>query len=365
MTGPVETGATSVPVAEIAVDNTGEGFPCPADTTILDAALEAGLHMPHNCRGGACGTCKSMLLEGRVDHGPLMSFAITEEEKTRGLFLACQARPRAQNMRMRTLEPMRPRLRGETAVVPSQVAAQIVAAHDVTPSIRRLVVALPRGAAFRFRAGMNMEVLAPGLDQARPYSIANAPGADGAPEDGQLVFYVTRHDRGRCSTWLHGLAVDDTLALHGPYGEFRLPDGPAHARVLALAAGSGLSPILSVLTKALGDGYRGPIDLLFSVRDRGEIFAADALAALARRHANFASRITLTRAPAGADRCLRGQVPEILAREGQDLSAATVLIAGAPAFVDGCVATVKRAGAGPARIAVDSFLPRVPALPGA
>ena len=357
----MEEKAAQIPVAEIVMDNTGERFACPAHTIILDAGLEAGLHMPHNCRGGACGTCKSQILEGRVDHGRVLSFAITDEEKAAGFCLACQSRPLAPRIRLRTLEPMQPRRPDEDLIVPVQIAGRIVAAHAVTPSVRRLVVALPRGVRFHFRAGMNMEVLAPGLDQARPYSIANAPGADNAPEDGQLVFYVTRHDQGRCSTWLHGLSVDDTLILHGPYGEFHLPPPSAsNGRVLALAAGSGLSPILSVLTLALRDGHAGAIDLLFSVRDRGEIFAADALAAFAHRHGNFNYRITLTREPPGSDRCLRGRVPDVLAREAQDLSNVTVLIAGAPAFVDDCAAAVKRAGADPARILVDSFLPRAP-----
>jgi ferredoxin-NADP reductase/ferredoxin len=345
------------------MDNTGERFACPADTIILDAGLAAGLHMPHNCRGGACGTCKSKVLEGRVDHGSVLSFAITEEEKAAGFCLACQSRPLAPHIRLRTLEPMQPRVPGEDLIVPTQVTGQIVAAHAVTPSVRKLVVSLPRGVRFHFRAGMNMEVAAPGLDQARPYSMANAPAPDGAPEHGQLVFYVTRHDEGRCSTWLHGLAVDDPLTLHGPYGEFHLPPEAASGRVLALAAGSGLSPILSVLTQALRDGHREPIDLLFSVRDRSEIFAADELAALARRHPHFTSRITLTRAPAGGDRCLRGRVPDVLAREAPDLSGVTVLIAGAPPFVDACADAVKRAGADPARVFVDSFLPRAPRIP--
>jgi len=347
---------------EVIVENTGERFACPAETVVLDAGLAAGLHMPHNCRGGACGTCKSKILEGQVDHGWVMSFAITDEEKEQGYFLACQSKPLSPVLRLQTVEPMQPRVAGEDLIVPAEIAAQIVAAHDVTPSVRRLVVALPRGVRFHFRAGMNMEFAAPGLDQKRPYSMANAPDPEGNAPDGQLVFYVTRHDKGRCSGWIHGLAVDDTVELHGPYGEFHLPASAARGRVLALAGGSGLSPILSVVTKALEDGHAGPIDLLFSVRDRSEIFAADALAALSRRHGNFTYRITLTRAPAGSDRCLRGRVPDVLARESPDLSGATVLIAGAPGFVDDCVAAAKRAGADPSRIVVDSFLPRAPAV---
>lgn len=40
---------------------------CPAHTSILDAAVSAGLTLPSSCTQGICGTCKSTLLAGQVD----------------------------------------------------------------------------------------------------------------------------------------------------------------------------------------------------------------------------------------------------------------------------------------------------------
>ena len=37
--------------------------------TILDAALRHGLLLPHECRDGACGSCRGKVLSGSVDHG--------------------------------------------------------------------------------------------------------------------------------------------------------------------------------------------------------------------------------------------------------------------------------------------------------
>ena len=86
--GAEETAATLVTVLD-----TGQTFRCPRGELILDAGLEAGIGLPHNCRGGACGTCKSQILEGEVDHGWVMSFAISDEEKAAGKCLICQSRP--------------------------------------------------------------------------------------------------------------------------------------------------------------------------------------------------------------------------------------------------------------------------------
>jgi CDP-4-dehydro-6-deoxyglucose reductase len=351
-------------ICDVTVENTGETYRCAYDTALLDAALAAGIHMPHNCRGGACGTCKSEILEGEVDHGWGMSFAITGEEKEAGHCLACQSKPRSPRIRLRTHHAMAPRQAGEDVIVPAEIATEIVAAHPVTPMVLRLCVAVPPDVRFHYRAGMNMEFLLPGIEPARPYSIADAPSDDGSPPDGQMSFYITWHPHGLASGWLHEHArAGGPLTLRGPYGDFAFPQqhgGP----VLALAGGTGLSPILAAVSHALAAGYSQPVRLLFSVRERRELFAADALARLARRHANFAWQATLTRETAqGAavqGRYASGRIPALLAADKPDLSAAAVLIAGSPGFVDACAAAAQACGADPGRIVTDAFLPRSP-----
>ena len=236
----------------VTIENTGESYECAADTALLDAALAAGIDMPHNCRGGACGTCKARLLEGTVDYGWGLSFALSDEEKTQGYCLACQSKPRAAAIRLHMVNPMKPASEAERAIVPVATEAELVAAHPVTPATIRLVVALARTMRFHYRAGMNMEFLLPGLDIARPYSIANAPNPEGLAPDGLLVFYVARHPHGQASSWLHENAIPGTrLALRGPYGDFRLPAG-TEGPLLCLAGGTGISPLLG----GMGGGCR-------------------------------------------------------------------------------------------------------------
>jgi glycine betaine catabolism B len=45
----------------------GRSVRCPPGGSILTAALDAGIPVPFSCGEGLCGTCKSTLLEGRVD----------------------------------------------------------------------------------------------------------------------------------------------------------------------------------------------------------------------------------------------------------------------------------------------------------
>ena len=342
------------------VANTGQSFECPAGELVLDAGLTAGLGLPHNCRGGACGTCKSTVLEGAVDHGWVMSFAISDEEKAAGKCLICQSRPLTPTLVIRTDGAMS----ASEAAPPAPIEAlgQVIAAEPVTPSIRRLVLALQPDIRFRYRAGMHVELRTPGAAKPRTYSIATAPDDQGLPPDGLLEFFVTRHERGQASGWLHAEErLGGAVQIHGPYGTFRLPeavDGP----VLCLAGGSGLAPILAIVRRALAAGFARPIRLIHSVRDRSEVFALDALHPLTRRFSDFSYTVTLTRAAAvdPATGWRHGRIPAWLADELPDLSAWHVLAAGPPAFVEAAVAKARELGAPPERILTDSFTPTVP-----
>ena len=343
-------GATRVIVA-----TTGQEFACGRDELILDAGLAAGLGLPHNCRGGACGTCKSEVLEGEVDHGWVMSFAISDEEKVAGRCLICQSRPLSARLVIRPLLPMA--AAEETPPPPIETSSSVVAAEALTPSVRRLVIALPPGVRFRFLAGQHVEIRTEGVAKPRTYSIASAPDQDGAPPEGLLEFFISRHEGGRASGWLHAPErLGAPLTIHGPYGTFHLP-GKADGPVLCLAGGSGLAPILSIARRALGAGFAHPMKLILSVRDRSEVFALDVLHALARRHASFSYLVTLSRAetvdPETGWR--RGRIPTWLADVFPGLDYHWVLVAGAPGFVEACRDKALALGARPEQIVVDSF----------
>lgn len=62
------------------------------NTTLLDAARQAGIPLRSSCGGeGTCGKCRVVVRKGRVDASP--SAALTDAELEQGYVLACQARP--------------------------------------------------------------------------------------------------------------------------------------------------------------------------------------------------------------------------------------------------------------------------------
>ncbi|RBP67183.1 ferredoxin-NADP reductase [Brevibacterium sanguinis] len=73
--------------------HTGVRVDCDGDTTVLDAALRAGLAMPSSCAEGACGTCKSVLVSGEVDMKH--NGGIRPREIAAGKFLPCCSTPKS------------------------------------------------------------------------------------------------------------------------------------------------------------------------------------------------------------------------------------------------------------------------------
>lgn len=43
-------------------------LPVRAGQTLLDAAIEAGLHLAHSCQNGYCGACRARLLSGAIEY---------------------------------------------------------------------------------------------------------------------------------------------------------------------------------------------------------------------------------------------------------------------------------------------------------
>ena len=66
-------------------------FQVQRDEPILSAAIRHGIGLPYGCRDGACGSCKSRLLEGRVIHGAHQLKALSTAEEDAGYILPCCA----------------------------------------------------------------------------------------------------------------------------------------------------------------------------------------------------------------------------------------------------------------------------------
>src|SRR5438105_3104752 len=117
-------------------------IPVEPGETILAAALAQGVPYPHGCRSGNCGACKSVLLSGEVDLAPYSGYALTEEERSQGLILACRATPWS-DAAVAWLET------DEVAAHPlRQVTCRVIGLEDLTHDIKRVRLEIVAGGPF-------------------------------------------------------------------------------------------------------------------------------------------------------------------------------------------------------------------------
>ena len=82
---PLPDGA----MASVAFKRTGRTADLSPEQSVLEAAEDAGVEIPFECRSGICGQCKTPLTAGRVTME--VQDALTAADRAGGLILACQA----------------------------------------------------------------------------------------------------------------------------------------------------------------------------------------------------------------------------------------------------------------------------------
>lgn len=80
------------------LDGRASTFRADHRTRLLDALLEQRSDAPFACRGGVCGTCRAMLLDGEVRME--RNFALEPEETAAGYVLTCQSHPLTPTVRV-------------------------------------------------------------------------------------------------------------------------------------------------------------------------------------------------------------------------------------------------------------------------
>ena len=133
---------------------------------------------------------------------------------------------------------------------------------------------------FDFRPGQFFTLVTDidGRPVRRAYSASSAPGAS------RLEVTVKRVEGGRFSTHVHrNLRAGDRLSVRGPSGSFHADPAAAHEVVL-IAAGSGVTPMMSMIRTLLAAPEAGRITLLYSNRDEQEVIFSDELLRLAKEN---------------------------------------------------------------------------------
>ena len=315
--------------------------------TLLQAALRQGIDFPHSCRVGGCASCKCRLVEGRVRELTESGYILSGAELDAGYILACQSVPRG-DVRIE-VDLARQQAR-------HQVRGRVVVQQRLTHDITRLVIQLDD--SLRYKAGQYAELTLDNLPQQRRcFSFATPVQADAK------VSFLIRQVPGGLFTSLvdQQSLLGQGVTVDGPLGEFHLR--PSEAPLLLIAGGSGLAPLLAILQDALANGVARPTTLLFGAREEHDLYALDAIAAIAaqwRAPFRFVPVLSAAAVDArwqGARGLVAAQIPALLE------PGAHAYLCGPPAMIDSAVDLLRQHGVASEHIHTDRFTTQQDARP--
>jgi phenol hydroxylase P5 protein len=318
---------------ELTFEPLGRSIEVDDGQTILDAALRAGLFLPHACGQGYCGTCKITVTEGEIDHGNASNFALMDYEREEGKCLACCARLESDTVIEVEIESDE-----DSKNLPVQDYQGVVSRIEtLTPTIKGVWIKLDNNAVFDFQAGQYINLALPGEMGVRAFSLASAPSSAN-----EIELNIRIVPGGAGTGWIHKeMKVGDRIRWTGPYGRFYVHKS-ADLPSLFLAGGSGLSSPRSMLLDLLEAGSSRPITLVYGARNQSELYYHQEFLDLAARHAQFTYVAALSDEPAGSDWSgFRGYVHEAAKEKfNNDFRGNKAYLCGPPIMIEACISTL-------------------------
>ncbi|MGE5250544.1 MAG: ferredoxin reductase [Bacteroidota bacterium] len=225
-----------------------------------------------------------------------------------------------------------------------------------TRSVKTFSLALPAWSAHR--AGQHYDVrltAQDGYQAQRSYSVASEP-----ERTGEIDLTVEHIAEGEVSGYMHEVLVPgDRIEVRGPIGGYFVWEASMPERLLLIAGGSGIVPLMSMIRHRAASGARNPTHLLYSSRTFEDIIYREELERLCEMDGSLLVSHTLTRSqPEGWKGYARRIDPEMLREVAAPLGkAAQAFICGPTLLVEGAANALVALGLQAGLIRTERFGP--------
>jgi len=230
---------------------------------------------------------------------------------------------------------------------------------DETHNVKTFRMVNPDGGPLPFEhvAGqyLNISTMIDGKRVGRSYTIASPPTRTAYVE-------ISVKRDGLFSKHLHdNVREGDRVKIGAPAGKFFF-SGLEAERIVLVAGGVGITPMMSVIRSLTDRCWLGEMYLLFSVRKLEDIIFERELAALQQRFPNVKVKITLTEDPGAAWTGARGRITKQLITEHvPDLARCIVMLCGPTGMMQAARALFVELGVPDADVREEAFVS--PAMP--
>ena len=170
-----------------------------------------------------------------------------------------------------------------------------------------------------------------------------------------LTITVKRVPNGRVSNFLHDhFSVGSEIVAKAPNGKFHLGN-ISQQRILLLSAGSGITPMLSML-KALTDQCdKREVIFFHSARSDKDLIAFEEISALAKQHGNCKTHFTLTQSASPQWQDFQGHLSAKMLSVVPALANVDAMVCGPQGFRDSAKALLLAAGLPESQFHFESF----------
>jgi propane monooxygenase reductase subunit len=319
------------------------------DQTILMAAAEQGIMLPHGCKEGQCASCKSFILDGEdIEHDKYSTFALPDFEQEEGFTLLCRAHP-YEDLTIELLNYDPDMIRSGLPI--QHVVGEVVSNEAVTHDMRHLVLQLVEPTDLRFFPGQYVDVAVPGTEATRSFSMANTTSR----ESGQVEFVIRVYPGGLFSEYLASqLQIGERLNLTGPFGVFMLREGSSD--IVFVGGGAGMAPILSLLRSMAERSVERKATFYYGARTKRDLCFDKELRRLEESLPNFRYVPALSESDGSEDwDGETGLITDVVKRHEQDLAGAHAYVCGPPPMVEAAVAVLGQLGVEDKRVYYDKF----------
>jgi len=200
-----------------------------------------------------------------------------------------------------------------------------------------------------------------GADVRRSYSICSAVG------DGTLRIAVKKSPGGVFSTWANeSLKAGDVVDVMPPLGHFNVDLDPGHAHhYLGFAAGSGITPLLSIVKTTLAMEAASSFTLIYGNRASSTVMFKEELAALKDRYLERFNLVHVLSREAQDIDLLHGRIDrakaDALLRHWVDLDGVeAAFVCGPEGMMDAVTQALRARGFPESRIKVERFAASIP-----
>jgi ring-1,2-phenylacetyl-CoA epoxidase subunit PaaE len=228
-----------------------------------------------------------------------------------------------------------------------------------------ITFAVPEALAnlFRYEQGQHLTLRADigGQDVRRSYSICSAV------QDGTLRIAVKKNPGGVFSSWANEtLKAGDLVEVMPPLGHFNVPLDAAQSRhYLGFAAGSGITPLLSIVKTTLAAEPRSRFTLVYGNRASSTVMFREELAALKDQYLGRFNLVHVLSREAQDIELLHGRIDRakadaLLAHWVPLADIDAVFVCGPEGMMDAVVGALAARGVPGAKIRIERFAASIP-----